>query len=210
MFSRFSLVSPHFFITLSIFLHVQVLWLAVEVLAATETVDGILAGRLSQFTASARGTVDSSISGRHDFTSLSPEERGAHTDGPLADLPATALDLVLMGVVDGEGQDSRAVILSRKDQAQQLYQVGDTVAGAQIRSIRWGRVELRVQGRDEVLDMSGTAGYRRKETALPVPVSAPKTLPAPLRKSNAASVAEESGSSLIPERVRLVLPGQNQ
>ncbi|HBG21595.1 MAG TPA: hypothetical protein DDY32_20610 [Desulfobulbaceae bacterium] len=123
----------------------------------------------------------------------------------LAASPATSLDLVLMGVIDGRTQDRRAIILNKKDNTQHIYQVGDTVAGAQIKGIFWGKVVLSANGRDEVLDMSETTHYRTIAVAAPAPVA---TSVSPQEKIIASSDSGEIDSRLIPERVRLVLPDQ--
>lgn len=127
------------------------------------------------------------------------------TIDPLAGLQATSLDLVLMGIVDGRNQDSRAIILTKKDRKQRIYQTGDMVAGAQIKSILWGRVVLSTNGRDEVLDMSEAAKFRSGEVGGPVSAAAR----APSQEEIVAtSEAGEITSKLIPERVRIVLPVQ--
>ena len=122
---------------------------------------------------------------------------------------ASSLDLVLMGIIDGRTQDRRAVILNKKDNTQHIYQVGDTVAGAQIKGIFWGKVVLSANGRDEILDMSETAQYRARAVAAPVAAPAPVASSAsPKEKIVASSDSGETDSRLIPERVRLVLPDQ--
>ena len=123
----------------------------------------------------------------------------------LAASQATSLDLVLMGIIDGRTQDRRAIILNKKDNTQHIYQVGDTVAGAQIKGIFWGKVVLSANGRDEVLDMSETTQYRKIAVAAPAPVA---TSALPQEKIVASSDSGETDSRLIPERVRLVLPDQ--
>lgn len=129
--------------------------------------------------------------------------------GQVADLPATSLDLVLMGIVDGGSRDRRAVILSKKDRVQQLYQVGDLVAGAQVVRILWGKVVLRNAAGDEVLDMRQAADYRVTERAAPVVAAAagPSAVSPPARDITSTD-SWEADDRFIPERIRLVLPGQ--
>ena len=74
------------------------------------------------------------------------------------------------------------------------------VAGAQIKSILWGKVVLSMSGRDELLDMKEAARYR----ALDVAVKAPVTAPMPSQDKMVAST--EGGEEA--SRVRLVLPDQ--
>lgn len=127
----------------------------------------------------------------------------------LAASQKTSLDLVLMGIIDGRTQDRRAIILNKKDNTQHIYQVGDTVAGARIKGIFWGKVVLNANGRDEVLDMSETASYRSREAVIPVAGLAPvASSVSPQEKMVASSDSGETDSRLIPERVRLVLPDQ--
>ncbi len=125
-----------------------------------------------------------------------------------AALPVTSLDLVLMGVIDAGSRASRAVILSKKDKKQQLYQIGDVVAGAQIKSILWGKVVLRVNGRDEVLGMSEAASYRSREPMGSVSTPAVPAAPSRQEKSFASSEGGDIHDRLIPERVRIALPDQ--
>ncbi len=75
---------------------------------------------------------------------------------PVSALP-TSLNLTLVGSVIGNGQTSRAIIISNtgRDQKQQLLQIGDGVPGtaAVIKKIAWESVTLEVNGREEILTM---------------------------------------------------------
>jgi len=72
---------------------------------------------------------------------------------PAEELQPTKLKLSLMGTVSGTAEDSRAIILDDTTRKQDIYSVGNTVQGAQIRSIERRKVVLRVNGRDEVLNI---------------------------------------------------------
>lgn len=78
---------------------------------------------------------------------------------PVEELEATTLDVVLMGTVDAEGDDGRAIILKKSDRSQDIYRVGEMIEGASIKKIQRGRVVLTVDGRDELLDISEAREY---------------------------------------------------
>lgn len=74
------------------------------------------------------------------------------------ELEVTKLEVVLMGTI-GSGENSRAIILNKKDRKQELYSIGDEVQGADIKEIRRGKVILSHNGKDEMLDMSEAAQF---------------------------------------------------
>ena len=214
MVSRIPALLPLIFLSLSIFFCMDIFGLAVVHSAnAAESRKQDIAdlGPEPQATPDAGHVADYSVITARNLFGFPPEgkrEEVAAND-PLADLPATSLDLVLIGIVDGGSRDRRAVIFSTKEKIQQLYQVGDLVAGAQIKSILWGKVILRTDGGDEVLDMSETASHRSRENDAPVVAPAPVASSVlPQGKIVASSDSWETDSRLIPERVRLVLPDQ--
>ena len=85
------------------------------------------------------------------------------------DLEATRLDIILKGTIWGvENGEDRAIILDEKTTIQDLYRQGDSVQGARIKKILRGKVVLSHNGKDEVLEMSETAGSAEPE----VPVAA--------------------------------------
>lgn len=212
MVSRISALLPLIFLSLSLFFCLDIFGpAAVHSANAAESRKQDIADRVApepQTTPDAGHDADRSLITARNLFGL-PQREEAAANQPLVDLPATSLDLVLMGIVDGGSRDRRAVILSRKDKIQQLYQVGDMVAGAQIQSILWGKVILRTDGGDEVLDMSETASHRSRENIFPVVAPAPvASSVSPQGNIVASSDSWESDSRLIPERVRLVLPDQ--
>ncbi|WP_457576468.1 type II secretion system protein N [Desulfomarina sp.] len=98
----------------------------------------------------------------------------------LEELEATRLNIVLKGTIHGaKEQETRAVILDGSTAKQNLYQQGDFVQGAMIRKIMRGKVVLSHNGKDEILEMSETAGS--PEPVAPVAVE-PAKRSAPLRR----------------------------
>lgn len=122
-------------------------------------------------TVSPQKTEDYSIITRRNLFGPPPSSTKA-TDtaetAPVEELEATTLDLVLMGTVDTDGDDGRAIILKKKDRSQDLYQVGEMIEGASIKDIQRGRVILTVDGRDELLDISEAREFAQNAS----PVSA--------------------------------------
>ena len=74
---------------------------------------------------------------------------------PIETLEETTLQLSLLGTIAGDSVNARAIILDLKDRGggQDIYRVGDTVQGAEIRQILRGKVILRHGEQDEVLNM---------------------------------------------------------
>ncbi len=66
-------------------------------------------------------------------------------------LAKTSLKLILLGTISGSKEDARAIIVDGKEKRQDIYQIGDAVQGAFIKSIGRGRVVLEVNGRNEEL-----------------------------------------------------------
>jgi type II secretory pathway component PulC len=72
----------------------------------------------------------------------------------------SSLNVVLMGTVNGEKGDNRAIVLDKSTNKQQLYEVGDVIQGAQVKEVLRGKVILLYNGKDEMLDMSEAANVR--------------------------------------------------
>ncbi len=83
-----------------------------------------------------------------------PESRSVNLEA----LKQTDLNLRLWGTVAGSSQRAYAVIEDRSRKTQDLYRVGDSIQGAEIRMIFWEKVVLNVNGRDEVLQMEERSG----------------------------------------------------
>lgn len=66
-------------------------------------------------------------------------------------LPATALELILIGTITGPPHARRAIILDKKKKVQDIYNQGDTIDGAVIKEIQRRKVILNVNGKDEIL-----------------------------------------------------------
>lgn len=63
----------------------------------------------------------------------------------------TTLQLVLHGTVSGSDRDARAIIVDQKQRKQEMYEVGDAIQGAFIKSIERGKVILEVKGKKQLL-----------------------------------------------------------
>jgi len=63
----------------------------------------------------------------------------------------TTLQLVLQGTITGSERDARAIIVDKKENRQELYQIGDAVQGALITAIERGKVILELDGKKQFL-----------------------------------------------------------
>ena len=72
---------------------------------------------------------------------------------PIETLEETTLQLSLLGTIAGDDESARAIILDQRKRNQDIYRVGDSVQGAEIRKILRGKVILRHEDRDEILTM---------------------------------------------------------
>ncbi len=93
------------------------------------------------------------------------ESAPATTRDYTENLQSTSLNIVLMGTINGGEKDSRAIILDKSSNKQDLYEVGDTIQGAAIKEILRGKVILAFNGKDEMLDMSDAAKERSANAA---------------------------------------------
>ena len=166
-------------------------------------------------------TLDYSVITRRNLFGTPPSSATAEPVQAEEELEATTLDIVLMGTVDTDGDDGRAIILKKSDRSQEIYQVGDMVEGASVKEIQRGRVILSVDGRNELLDISEarqyaarsapaasrTAALRRTPVVRPqatVPQDAPRVV-RPLRRivrpqaAIAADQAERENLELIED-----------
>ena len=113
---------------------------------------------------------------RNLFGTKAAKNQPPPTSINLEGLRQTRLQLVLWGTVAGKGQKAYAVIEDKKTRKQQLYHVGDTIQNATVKMILREKVVLRVDGKDEILEM------QKPKTAM----------------KNGRTVKSASGSSLIP------------
>ncbi|SHO50904.1 type II secretion system protein N [Desulfopila aestuarii] len=119
-------------------------------------------GTVASGTPPLEENVDYSVITRRNLFGPPPSSADSTTateTPPVEDLEATTLEVVLMGTVDTDGDDGRAIILKKKDRSQEMYQVGEVIEGALIKDIQRGRVILTVDGRDELLDISEAREY---------------------------------------------------
>jgi general secretion pathway protein C len=72
---------------------------------------------------------------------------------PIETLQETSLQLSLLGTIAGDVNSARAIILDLRKRSQDIYRVGDSVQGAEIRKILRGKVVLRHGEKDEILIM---------------------------------------------------------
>ena len=70
-----------------------------------------------------------------------------------------------MGTINGGEGDSRAIVLDKSNNKQELYEKGDVIQGAKIKEILRGKVILVYNGKDEMLDMSEAAKERSSLSA---------------------------------------------
>jgi len=83
---------------------------------------------------------------------------------PIENLQETALQLSLLGTIAGDSRNARAIILDQRKRSQDIYRIGDSVQGAEIRQIFRGKIVLRHNEKDEILtmveggDAAGAAG----------------------------------------------------
>jgi len=73
-------------------------------------------------------------------------------------LEPTKLKLTLMGTISGSERDARAIISDEVKRKQDIYQVGDSIQGAMIKSVERGKVVLSLNGKDEVLTLKDRKG----------------------------------------------------
>jgi len=110
---------------------------------------------------------------RRNLFGLPPTDKkvgsGTEVSDLAEDLETTSLDITLKGTVNGEGKSKRAIILDKKTKKQELFQEGDGIQGAFVKEILRNKVILSFNGKDEVLEMSDTAGSA--EPAGPVAVT---------------------------------------
>jgi len=88
---------------------------------------------------------------RNIFQAVITKTEKEETKPAPEELAATKLKLSLMGTISGVERDSRAIISDDQKKQQDIYQIGDSIQGALIKTIERGRVVLQVNGVDEEL-----------------------------------------------------------
>ena len=125
-------------------------------------------------------------------------DRNASAPGSLKEpLEKTRLQLALWGTVTAASKNaSFAVIENKKTGEQSLFQVGDQIEGATIREIGRNQVILRVNGKDQLLEVD----FTRKPASL---VSSPPSLPEPETGfPDPETPPEQAGSSGLPSLMK--------
>jgi general secretion pathway protein C len=95
------------------------------------------------------------------------EERQQEEEQALEGLEETTLQLALLGTAAGDSASARAIIMDKKEKKQDIYRVGDSVQGAEIRQILRGKVVLRHGEKDEVLTMAEDTAAAAQPPAAP-------------------------------------------
>ena len=117
----------------------------------------------------------------------------------------TTLQLVLHGTVSGSDRDARAIIVDQKQRKQEMYEVGDAIQGAFIKSIERGKVILEVKGKKQLLvikEPEGGGGGGGVGGRTDGSVSRPRSANPTGRASN-ASLSRDTGPSpprAVPHR----------
>ena len=93
-----------------------------------------------------------SILSRNIFGSIDQAEKKVDTS-EVETLEPTALKVTLLGTVTGDEKHAYAVIEETSKRKQSLYRIGDSVQNAVLKMILREKVVLRVDDRDEVLEM---------------------------------------------------------
>ena len=123
---------------------------------------------------------------------------------PIETLEETTLQLSLLGTIAGDDESARAIILDQRKRNQDIYRVGDSVQGAEIRKILRGKVILRHEDKDEILTMvegddkprpSARAGSRNR------PISRSRGRTRAMPEPGASIEEREVGSAEIEEEV---------
>ncbi len=124
-------------------------------------------------------------------------------------LEPTKLRLALLGTIADQDNSGRAIILDESQRSQALYRVGEKVQEAEIREILRGKVVLRVDGRDEVLEMSekpssaSPAPLRpRPDIVAPPSVHAPTAGPQGMSRTEIDQAVGNMGDVLSQVRLR--------
>lgn len=94
-------------------------------------------------------------------SSVDSEKRAIKIDT----LEPTSLDIELLGTVTERHGEGWAVIEEGDRKKQGLYRVGDAVKNAEIVTILRGKVVLRQEGKDQILEMKSSEGQAKVGTA---------------------------------------------
>lgn len=127
---------------------------------------------------------------------------------PVKDLETTSLKIALKGTIDDEGEGKRAIILDKTNKKQELFQKGDGIQGAFVKQILRGKVILSYNGKDEVLEMSDTAG--EAEPQKPVAVTPGRIPKKPTAGAKPPTVRKPTRRVVKPRIIRPSVQTTNQ
>jgi general secretion pathway protein C len=103
-------------------------------------------------TAQAQGRNEAQIIVERKLFGQAPKkEEGGSKANVAPQLTVTALEVSLVGTIDGAPKARRAILLDKKKKTQDIYYQGDEVQGALIKEIQRGKVVLTLNGKDEIL-----------------------------------------------------------
>jgi len=130
-------------------------------------------------------------------------------EAPPLELTATKLKLSLMGTISGVERDSRAIISDDQKKQQDIYQIGDSIQGALIKTIERGRVVLNVNGADEELLLKDREGGGPAYEPSPADLFQEPEAPAePVAEPAAEPAAEAEAVETAEQPVVPEVPGQ--
>jgi len=96
----------------------------------------------------------SMIAERNLFASKETDEGQADGTDSSAAVEPTTLAVALMGTVTGIENDHRAIIYDKRKRTQEMYREGDSLQGALITDISYGKVIISLNGKNEFLDIA--------------------------------------------------------
>jgi general secretion pathway protein C len=80
-------------------------------------------------------------------------------------LQPTSLNLKLLGTVTGDQDKAFAVIRGSQQKQEQLYRIGDTIQSATLKMILREKIILRVNGKDEILEIEKVETKKTRRSA---------------------------------------------
>ncbi len=156
-------------LTIIIFLCVEIFYILIRAQLTTVNTQGTIAYNLSNAESHSKLTVNSykAITKRNIFGSREETSEEIQTE-EIENLQPTSLKLALLGTVSGNRKNAFAVIEEIDKKTQALYRVGDNVQGALLKKIFRGKVILRINGKDEILNIKEDSSLHGKEE-VPIP-----------------------------------------
>jgi len=123
-------------------------------------------------------------------------------------LEPTSLKLALLGTVEGDEKTGWAVIMDTTKRKQDIYRVGDSVQGAEIKKIVRNKVVLRVGDRDEILTIeegskqADTTDFSRPNIQPSTPSARRLSRTITLRRSDIEESLQDVNQILSEARIR--------